>query len=60
MKTISKRYLKKEAGNFFSRRSLKLGIMAFAATAVLKVGKAVIESLPEIRQYLASKQDVHS
>ncbi len=59
MKTISKRYLKKEAGDFLSKRSLKLGIMAFAATAVFKLGKAVVDSLPEIREYLATKQDVH-
>ena len=60
MKTISKRYLKKEAGNFLSTRSLKLGAMAFAATAVFKIGKAVVDSLPEIREYLANKQAVQS
>jgi uncharacterized membrane protein len=59
VKTISKNYLKKEASNFLSRRSLKFGVMAFAATAVFKIGKAVVDSLPEIRDYLNSKQDVH-
>lgn len=60
MKTISKKYLKKEASDFLSTRSLKLGVLAFAATAVFKIGKAVVDSMPEIREYLASKESVHS
>lgn len=60
MKKISKDYVKKEASNFLSARSLKLGVMAFAATAVFKLGKAVVDSLPEIKEYLARKEDVHA
>lgn len=60
MKKISKDYVKKEASNFLSVRSLKLGAMAFAATAVFKLGKAVVDSLPEIKEYLSRKEDVHA
>lgn len=60
MKKISKDYVKKEASNFLSVRSLKLGAMAFAATAVFKLGKAVVDSLPEIKEYLARKENVHA
>lgn len=56
MKGISKTYLKSEASNFLSTRSLKFGLMAFAATAVFKLGKAIVDSLPEIRDYLAAKE----